>query len=76
MFCHRMEHSEAFSLGYSGRKCGGKTFGSMCEQIDYFLGEGETEAAHICLNLLPATQKAGEPWGPEMEMKDLSSLEH
>lgn len=71
-----MERSEAFSLGYPGRKCGGKAFGSMCQQMDSFLGEGETEAVHMCLSPLPATQKAGEPWGPEMEMKDLSSLEH
>lgn len=33
-----MEHSEAFSLGCSGGKCGGKAFGSMCEQIDSWRG--------------------------------------
>lgn len=48
----------------------------LCKQVDSLLREGETEAAHTCFSPLPATRNAGEPCGPEMEMGDLSSLEH
>lgn len=47
----------------------------MYKQVDALRRDGEPEAAHACLSPLPATQNAGEPCGPEMEARDLSSLE-